>query len=87
AASLGLTLFLWQEDDNTASAQATLEKLFRFFDEHPDVPEVLLVTQDGEGPRYRWKSPGMPDKRPEAPHVPLLPDSMTALLVARSDRV
>ncbi|OLK44035.1 type VI lipase adapter Tla3 domain-containing protein [Xanthomonas oryzae] len=87
AASLGLTLFLWQEDDNTASAQATLEKLFRFFDEHPDVPEVLLVTQDGEGPRYRWKSPGMPDKRPEAPHVPLLPDSMTAVLVARSDRV
>ncbi|AUI89464.1 DUF2875 domain-containing protein [Xanthomonas oryzae pv. oryzae] len=87
AESLGLTLFLWQEDDNTASAQATLEKLFRFFDEHPDVPELLLVTQDGEGPRYRWKSPGMPDKRPEAPHVPLLPDSMTALLVARSDRV
>ncbi|WP_033006285.1 type VI lipase adapter Tla3 domain-containing protein, partial [Xanthomonas oryzae] len=38
AESLGLTLFLWQGDDNTASAQATLEKLFRFFDEHPDVP-------------------------------------------------
>ncbi|RBG00793.1 type VI lipase adapter Tla3 domain-containing protein [Xanthomonas oryzae] len=84
--SLGLTLFLWQEDANVASAQATLERLFQFFDQHPDVPEVLLVSNDSEADRYGWESPGMP-KRPAGIHVPLMPDSMVALLVARSDRV
>ncbi|QBG91388.1 type VI lipase adapter Tla3 domain-containing protein [Xanthomonas oryzae] len=84
--SLGLTLFLWQEDANVASAQATLERLFQFFDQHPDVPEVLLVSNDSEADRYGWKSPGMP-KRPAGIHVPLMPDSMVAMLVARSDRV
>ncbi|MGS0540034.1 type VI lipase adapter Tla3 domain-containing protein [Xanthomonas oryzae] len=84
--SLGLTLFLWQEDANVASAQATLERLFQFFDQHPDVPEVLLVSNDSEADRYGWESPGMP-KQPEGVHVPIMPDSMAALLVARSDRV
>ncbi|UKE46990.1 type VI lipase adapter Tla3 domain-containing protein [Xanthomonas cerealis] len=84
--SLGLTLFLWQDDANVVSAQATLERLFQFFDQHPDVPEVLLVSNDSEADRYGWKSPGMPE-RPAGVHVPLLPNSMTALLVARSDRV
>ncbi|OLK02295.1 hypothetical protein IXO222_02325, partial [Xanthomonas oryzae pv. oryzae] len=84
--SLGLTLFLWQEDANVASAQATLERLFQFFDQHPDVPEVLLVSNDSEADRYGWKSPGMPE-RPAGVHVPLLPNSMAALLVARSDRM
>ncbi|MGS0602568.1 type VI lipase adapter Tla3 domain-containing protein [Xanthomonas oryzae pv. oryzicola] len=84
--SLGLTLFLWQDDANVASAQGRLERLFQFFDDHPDVPEVLLVSNDSEGGRYGWKSPGLP-KQPEGVHVPIMPDSMTALLVARSDRV
>ncbi|MGS0537656.1 type VI lipase adapter Tla3 domain-containing protein [Xanthomonas oryzae] len=84
--SLGLTLFLWQDDANVASAQGTLERLFQFFDDHPDVPEVLLVSNDSEGGRYGWKSPGLP-KQPEGIHVPIMPDSMAALLVARSDRV
>ncbi|MGS0579700.1 type VI lipase adapter Tla3 domain-containing protein [Xanthomonas oryzae pv. oryzicola] len=86
AQSLGLTLFLWQDDANVASAQGTLERLFQFFDDHPDVPEVLLVSNDSEGGRYGWKSPGLP-KQPEGIHVPIMPDSMAALLVARSDRV
>ncbi|QIE18898.1 type VI lipase adapter Tla3 domain-containing protein [Xanthomonas oryzae] len=84
--SLGLTLFLWQDDANVASAQATLERLFQFFDQHPDVPEVLLVSNDSEADRYGWKSLGMPE-RPVGVHVPLLPNGMVALLVARSDRV
>nr|WP_258533503.1 DUF2875 family protein [Xanthomonas oryzae] len=84
--SLGLTLFLWQDDANLASAQGTLERLFQFFDDHPDVPEVLLVSNDSEGGRYGWKSPGLP-KQSEGVHVPIMPDSMAALLVARSDRV
>ncbi|AJQ88608.1 hypothetical protein BE73_17305 [Xanthomonas oryzae pv. oryzicola] len=84
--SLGLTLFLWQDDANVASAQATLERLFQFFDQHPDVPEVLLVSNDSEADRYGWESPGMP-KQPEGVHVPIMPDSMAALLVTRSDRV
>ncbi|WP_033008249.1 type VI lipase adapter Tla3 domain-containing protein, partial [Xanthomonas oryzae] len=84
---LGLTLFLWQDDANTSSAEAVLEQLFHFFDEHPDVPEALLVSFDGDGPRRVLNSPGTPDSRPEGAHVPLFPDSTAVLLVARSDRV
>lgn len=85
-AGLGVTLFLWQEDANTASAEHALEDLFTFFDEHPDVPAALIYSVDGTLTRYGWHTPGMP-KEPSGHYVPPVPDSMVALLVTRSDRV
>ncbi|KVP28380.1 hypothetical protein WJ86_04790 [Burkholderia multivorans] len=85
-AGLGVTLFLRIDDKNTSSAAPALSQLFEFFDQHPDVPAVLVMTQDGM--QYRWaaKTPGTPSDPPGA-FIPPVPDSMATLLVSRTDRV
>lgn len=85
-AGLGVTLFLTQSAQNASSAAPAIEQLFEFFDQHPDVPAVLVMTQDGM--QYRWaaKTPGMPSDPPGA-FIPPVPDSMATLLVSRTDRV
>ncbi|MGZ2749163.1 type VI lipase adapter Tla3 domain-containing protein [Burkholderia stagnalis] len=85
-AGLGVTLFLTQDAQNTSSAAPAIAQLFEFFDKHPDVPAVLVMTQDGM--QYRWaaKTPGTPSDPPGA-FIPPVPDSMATLLVSRTDRV
>ncbi|UWE18273.1 type VI lipase adapter Tla3 domain-containing protein [Herbaspirillum huttiense] len=86
-ASLGVTLLLWQEDANTDDGAAMIEKLFAFFDTHPDVPAALLFSRDGSMARSLIETPGHVDT-PEVGHViPSMPDSVAAFLVTRSDRV
>lgn len=86
-ASLGVTLLLWQEDANTDDGAAMIEKLFAFFDTHPDVPAALLFSTDGSMTRSLIETPGNVDT-PEVGHViPAMPDSVGAFLVSRSDRV
>lgn len=87
AAGLGVTLFLWQDDANTDDGTAMLEKLFAFFDAHPDVPEALVFSADGSATRSLLRAPGS-GGAPQAGHIiPALPDSIGAILVSRSDRV
>ena len=85
-AGLGVTEFLWLDDQNTTSAAPAITKLFEFFDSHPDVPAALLLSQDGM--QYRWaaETPGT-QADPQGPLVPPVPDSMAGLLVSRTDRV
>jgi len=86
-ASLGVTLLLWQEDANTDDGAVMIEKLFAFFDTHPDVPAALLFSTDGSMTRSLIETPGNVDT-PEVGHViPAMPDSVGAFLVTRSDRV
>ncbi|AEK62630.1 type VI lipase adapter Tla3 domain-containing protein [Collimonas fungivorans] len=86
-ASLGVTLLLWQEDANTDDGAAMIEKLFAFFDTHPDVPAALIFSTDGSMTRSLIETPGNVDT-PEVGHViPAMPDSVGAFLVSRSDRV
>ncbi|WP_306715192.1 type VI lipase adapter Tla3 domain-containing protein [Burkholderia dolosa] len=86
-ASLGVTLFLWQEDANTADGAGMIDKLFAFFDEHPDVPAALVFSADGSLTRSLLGAPGS-GSAPRAGHIiPELPDSVGAILVSRSDRV
>ncbi|MDB0573388.1 DUF2875 family protein [Ralstonia solanacearum] len=85
-AGLGVTLFLWEYDANTSSAVPALDRLFQFFDEHPDVPAALIVTQDGMIFRSLLDTPGTP-KEPLGAYIPPIPNSMVSLLVTRSDRV
>ncbi|CCF95853.1 hypothetical protein B7R77_17275 [Ralstonia solanacearum K60] len=85
-AGLGVTLFLWEYDANTSSAMPALDRLFQFFDEHPDVPAALIVTQDGMIFRSLLDTPGTP-KEPLGAYIPPIPNSMVSLLVTRSDRV
>ncbi|CPK92393.1 Protein of uncharacterised function (DUF2875) [Burkholderia pseudomallei] len=85
-ASLGVTLLLWQEDANTDDGASIIEKLFAFFDSHPDVPEAVIYTLDGSMKRWLNETPGYIDTF-EQSNIPSMPDSMVAMLVSRSDRV
>ncbi|MBD8557324.1 type VI lipase adapter Tla3 domain-containing protein [Pseudomonas lactis] len=86
AATLGVTLFLWQHADNTTHAQPMIEKLFQFFDEHQDVPEALIISRDGDVTRSGYRIAGTPGVQ-DGYFVPKVYEAMTGLLVSRSDRV
>ncbi|WP_304665592.1 type VI lipase adapter Tla3 domain-containing protein [Pseudomonas tremae] len=86
AATLGVTLVLWQEAENTTHAQEMLESLFLFFDNNPKVPEALIVSEDGDVTRNGLRVAGTPGLQ-NAQVVPTVFESMTGLLVSRSDRV
>ena len=86
AAYLGVTLFVWQEAQNTTHAQGMLEKLFQFFDENPDVPQALLVSEDGDFVRNGYRPAGTPAME-DGHALPKVFESMTGLLLSRSDRV
>ncbi|EGH47933.1 hypothetical protein PSYPI_38924, partial [Pseudomonas syringae pv. pisi str. 1704B] len=86
AATLGVTLVLWQDAENTTHAQKMIERLFRFFDENPKVPEALIVSEDGDVTRNGLRVAGTPGLQ-NAQVVPTVFESMTGLLVSRSERV
>lgn len=84
--SLGVTLFLWQQDANTTHAQAMIEQLFALFDTTHELPMALIAARDGDVIRHRYDPPEAPAMRNER-FVPVVEDTTATLLVARSDRV
>ncbi|WP_085987388.1 type VI lipase adapter Tla3 domain-containing protein [Pseudomonas alabamensis] len=86
AATLGVTQFLWQEDENTTHAQVMIERLFTFFDNNPTVPQALIASQDGDVARNPYREPGTPGLQ-NGHRVPVIYENATGLLVTRSDRV
>ncbi|MFJ4351010.1 DUF2875 family protein [Pseudomonas sp. NPDC089428] len=86
AATLGLTQFLWQDDESTAYAQGMIERLFKFFEDNPKVPQALIASRDGDVTRDPYRKPGTPGLQ-NGHVVPTIYESMTGLLVTRSDRV
>jgi uncharacterized protein DUF2875 len=87
AATLGVNLFLWQDDANTTSAQGTIERLFQFFDEHPEVPAALVFSEDGDVARDGRRVAGTDSAIRDGHYLPTILDSMAGLLVTRTDRV
>ncbi|NWB93955.1 type VI lipase adapter Tla3 domain-containing protein [Pseudomonas agarici] len=85
-ATLGVTLFLWQDADNTTHAQTMIERLFSFFDENQQVPQALIISRDGDVTRSGYRVAGTPGV-PNGHYVPTIFESMTGLLVSRTDRV
>ncbi|RMV04690.1 DUF2875 family protein, partial [Pseudomonas coronafaciens] len=77
AATLGVTLVLWQEAENTTHAQEMLESLFLFFDNNPKVPEALIVSEDGDVTRNSLRVAGTPGLQKNAQVVPTIFESMT----------
>ncbi|WP_085987396.1 type VI lipase adapter Tla3 domain-containing protein [Pseudomonas alabamensis] len=86
AATLGVTQFLWQDDENTANAQGMIERLFAFFDDNLKVPQALIVSQDGDVTRDPFRKQGTRGLQ-NGHAVPSIYESATGLLVTRSDRV
>ncbi|KAB0484179.1 type VI lipase adapter Tla3 domain-containing protein, partial [Pseudomonas reinekei] len=85
-ATLGVTQFLWQDDESTTHAQGMIERLFQFFDDNPQVPQALITSRDGDVTRDVYRKPGTPGLQ-SVQVVPTVYESMTGLLVTRSDRV
>ncbi|PBP64156.1 hypothetical protein CCL15_25680, partial [Pseudomonas syringae] len=86
-ATLGVTQLLWQDDESTTHAQAMIERMFQFFENNPKVPQALIASQDGDIPRDIYRKSGTPGLPKNAQVVPTVFESMTGLLVTRSDRV
>ncbi|WP_122755230.1 type VI lipase adapter Tla3 domain-containing protein, partial [Pseudomonas viridiflava] len=86
AATLGVTLFLWQDADNTTHAEGMIKRLFDFFDDNQKVPQALIVSEDGDVTRDGLRVAGTPGLQ-NVQAVPTVFESMTGLLVSRSDRV
>ncbi|MEW5700577.1 type VI lipase adapter Tla3 domain-containing protein, partial [Pseudomonas synxantha] len=84
AATLGVTLFLWQDAENTIHAQGMIERLFQFFDDNPKVPQALVVSRDGDVTRNGYRVAGTPGLPKWLQVVPTVFESMTGLLVTRS---
>jgi len=85
-ATLGVTQFLWQNDESTSQAQAMIERLYQFFDSNPQVPQALIASRDGDVTRDVYRKRGTPALQ-NSQVVPTIFESMTGLLVTRSDRV
>ncbi|MBV7478104.1 DUF2875 family protein [Pseudomonas sp. PDM31] len=86
AATLGVTLFLWQDADNTTHAQSMIERLYKFFDDNQQVPQALIVSRDGDVTRNGYRAAGTPGLQ-NVHAVPTVYESMTGLMLTRSDRV
>lgn len=85
-ASLPFNLFLWEDDEMTTSGQGAIERLFEFFDAHPDVPSAVIFATDGDYDRLMVSAPGTAFIEPEMKHTEIL-DGHAGILVTRSDRV
>ena len=87
SATLGVTQLLWQSDESTNYAQSMIERLFQFFEDNPKVPQALIASEDGDVTRNIYRKRGTPGLPKNAQVVPTVFESMTGLLVTRSDRV
>jgi hypothetical protein len=64
-----------------------LEDVFDFFDANPDIPYVVLNSDDGMDVRESSLPPGSPPLVKDGYYVPEMPDSAALLVLARRERV
>ncbi|MGE9840313.1 type VI lipase adapter Tla3 domain-containing protein, partial [Pseudomonas sp. UM16] len=67
-------------------AQDMIERVFKFFDTNPEVPQAFMFSRDGDVTRSGYRVPGTPGLQ-NVHVVPSVFESMTGLLLSRSDRV
>ena len=64
-----------------------LEDVFDFFDANPDVPYIVLNSDDGMDVRHMSRPPGTSPLVREGYYVPEMPDASALLVLARRERV
>jgi hypothetical protein len=64
-----------------------LEDVFAFFDSNPDVPYIVLNTDDGMGRRDSYRPPDAPELLRDGYYIPEMPDSSALFVLARRERV
>lgn len=64
-----------------------LEDVFAFFDANPDVPYIVLNSDDGMGSRDSYRPEGTPKLLKDGYYIPEMPDASTLFVLARRERV
>lgn len=64
-----------------------LDDIFSFFDAHPDVPYIVLNSEDGMGIRDSNRAHGSPRLVRDGYYITEMPDASTLFVLARRDRV
>ncbi|MEO7495410.1 MAG: DUF2875 family protein [Massilia sp.] len=64
-----------------------LEDVFSFFDANPDVPYVVLNSDDSMASREGYRAEGSPPLLKDGHYIPAMPDASTLLVLARRERV
>ncbi|MRV74612.1 DUF2875 domain-containing protein [Duganella sp. FT92W] len=64
-----------------------LEQVFSFFDEHPDVPFVVVAADESYSYRDQSLPPGTPSLVKNGYYVPAMPDAAAVFALARRERV
>jgi hypothetical protein len=85
---LGGLMYARLEARYTDRPDQMIASLFKWFDEHPDMPAAVIVSIDGLPERDSLRQEGTePQLKRMGNGPPALFDAMTALLVTRTDRV
>lgn len=64
-----------------------LEKVFAFFDAHPDLPYVVLLADDSSATRNSFLAPGSAPLIEDGYYIPEMPDSTAVFVLARRERI
>ncbi|WP_244113796.1 type VI lipase adapter Tla3 domain-containing protein [Burkholderia cepacia] len=88
-AGIGNTLYIRLDEIHTERGDEIVSRVFDFFDQHPDLPAVVLLIEDGLNTRSYLSTPGedLTQQNKNGNFVPTRPDSFVAVLVTRKDRV
>jgi hypothetical protein len=64
-----------------------LEQVFAFFDAHPDLPYIVLLSDDSSATRHASRDPSTPPLIKNGYYIPDMPDSTAVFVLARRERV
>lgn len=64
-----------------------IEDVFAFFDANPDVPYVVLNSEDSMGTRDANRAEGTPELLRDGHYIPEMPDASALFVLARRERV
>lgn len=64
-----------------------LIEAFEFFDQHPDIPYVVVHSEDSMSTRDGNRKPGDPLKLADGYYIPEMPDATAVFVLARRERV
>ncbi len=81
------TLFIVGPRELSERPDKIVEKIFSFFDENPDVPYVVLTSEDSPTTRDDCRPEGVPRKLVDGYYVPAYPDASALFVLARRERV
>lgn len=83
-------LYIRLDEIHTEHGDDVVNRLFEFFDAHPDLPAAVVLIEDGLNTRAYMRTPGdnyVQQSNLKEYFFPPQPDSFVALLVTRKDRI